>query len=131
MEDVISTAVTLILGAALGLIANHFVERPKLRVGGSGSGGGIGPGFHQNNARIWNGPALIGIRVGHTALFGKTVLPPIEWGLTVQRKAAQNCTAWMLDDKGEDVGPPWWETFADGERKYEQRARSTTAKPQR
>ena len=108
----------LVFGALLGVRTTHHLMRAKLRVGGSGGLGGQGPGFHRNYARIRNEPALIGLRLGETIISDRLVVPRIERGVTVARNAAQECTAQLRDENGEQLAVLWWAVDEGSAQRY-------------
>lgn len=61
--------VTLVLGTILSGWFAVFMKRPKLEIGGSGSGGGAGPHRYQAFLSVTNPPGLVGIKLkqnGHS-----------------------------------------------------------------
>lgn len=93
--------VSLLLGAVIGALVStwhgYFVTRPKLTITGSGGGGGPGPGFHANHIQISNSPALLGLRVPETILFGWRLHASFELGLVIDRRPAHECRAYIYD----------------------------------
>jgi hypothetical protein len=101
--------VTLVLGAALSLILNNYIRRPKLVLVGGGSGG-IEQGCSRSQIRIENAPGLLGINVGETLIFGRRLLPPIRWGIPVERNTARECIAWIHDlPNRQALTVLWWD----------------------
>jgi hypothetical protein len=101
-------------GALLGVWFTIYLTRPTLRVTGSGSGGGTGPGFYVTHVNITNSPGLMGIRINPTVLFGKRVHGRLEKGLTIIRNPAEECIANIHDKAtGEFIAPLWWRSADD------------------
>lgn len=104
---------SLVLGAALGAVTStwhsYYVRRPKLRVIGSGSGGGS---FYHNRITISNSPGLLGVRLPETTIFNKNIHSDIEIGLPVDRNPARNCRAWLYDkETNRGIAQLWWQTI--------------------
>ncbi|HVS79059.1 MAG TPA: hypothetical protein VHD84_02085 [Candidatus Saccharimonadales bacterium] len=54
-------------------------------------------------------PALLGLRMGQTIIFGHKIHPPIQKGLTLERTEAKECTAEILDKRTKKhLAPLWW-----------------------
>jgi hypothetical protein len=91
-----------LVGAFLSTWYNFFIKRPKLEICGGGSGGAT-------YVRLRNKPGFIGIVFRENTIFGFRLNSRIEWGLTVDRSAARDCSASILDkETGESILPLWW-----------------------
>lgn len=97
---------SLLIGAALGAFAStwhgHFVRRPKLRVTGTSGGGFVA-------IRIRNEPGFIGLRLRETTLLGFHIHSPKEFGLVIDRSAAHECSAVLIDKQTrQQIRALWW-----------------------
>lgn len=111
--DVASLVVGTIFGTIASTWFSFFIQRPILQVvgGGSGSGGSLTPRTRSNHITIQNSPGIFGIRLGETTIFGRQIIPPIQWGLAFDRKDAAQCRAWIYDsDTKRGIRPLWWQT---------------------
>jgi hypothetical protein len=111
--DILVPIVTLVVGAVLGAVLGAwysiYLRRPKLGITGGGGGGGPGPGHHRNHVTVSNRPGLPGIRLNETAILGWRIHGPIEKGYAVDRDAAKECRATILDKQtGRHIAPLWW-----------------------
>jgi hypothetical protein len=101
---------TLILGAFGSLFLNNYIRRAKLVVTGSGSGDGGAPENNGNYVMIENAPGLLGVNLGETNIFGMRVLPPIRWGLPIERYPARECRASIHElPSRRYIRPLWWQ----------------------
>jgi hypothetical protein len=114
LTEVVVPIATLIVGALLGVLFTVYLARPRLKVRGSGSGGGTGPGYCTSYAHITNLPGLMGVRLNQTVLFGRRVHGQLEKGLTIMSTPAEECMASVYDKKtGEFIAPLWWRSPSD------------------
>src|SRR4051794_3679685 len=73
MTGLASYLATLVIGGLFALWLRNFIDRPKLEVVGGGAGQS-----HYFTFRL--APAFIGIKLGHTRIFGKNVHGQVRWG---------------------------------------------------
>jgi hypothetical protein len=94
--------VTFILGIVLGAVVETwygvFVNRPKLKI----TGGGTGLGQHGYRTAGWtvtNEIGFVGIRFGPSTILGKQLHRAVERGVNFDRAAAKNCRAAIYDSE--------------------------------
>lgn len=88
--NLVVSAVSLVLGAVLGVMLGESVKRPRLRQ--SGSGGGMAG----TSVSFTNDPGFVGLSIGQTVLLGRAVHRECRLGVPVDRNPT-DCHAVLLD----------------------------------
>lgn len=109
--SLMSTVMTLLLGAVLGAFASVWISswywRPNLKIIGQG-GGVSGPNrMVYSNVIVQNSIGRIGIRVGKTTILGFRVHRAKQLGFSFERQPSLDCRATLLH-KGEFIVQLLW-----------------------
>jgi hypothetical protein len=105
--NVFVSIVFLIVGAALGLLFDLYLKRPKLIVAGGGGGGG-GTSSHSTYVTIASARAGVGFQIRETTIWGRGLWGGRWWGLPIRRDEPGECYAQLLDAHRKYLSPLYW-----------------------